>query len=165
VARPHGIRGEVKVHRFNPDSTLLLEQPAVWLRKGEGEARHVEIDAARVHGTFVLMTLRGVRSREDAEALRGFEVCVPRAALPEPDDDEVYHTDLIGLRAELDDGTVAGEVVDVLSYPSADCLLVRSDEGDREVPLLPPYVVQIDLEAGVVKVAHLEDFDLQRRRR
>lgn len=164
VARPHGIRGELKVHRFNPGSTLLLEQRAVWLRRGGDELREVEVAAARVHGDFVLLTVRGVASREAADALRGAEVCVPRDRLPDLDDDEVYHADLIGLRATLADGTAAGEVVDVLSYPSAHCLLVRSAEGDREVPMLTPYLDRIDLEAGVVVVAHLEDLDLQRRR-
>lgn len=164
VARPHGVRGELKVHLFNPDSTLLLEQAVVWLRRGEDLREH-QVERSRAHSGFVLLTLRGVEGREAADALRGAEVCLPRAALPEPDPDEVYHTDLIGLRAVLGDGSPVGEVVQVLSYPSADCLLVRAEAGDREVPFLTPYVERIDLEAGVAVVAHLEDLDLIRKRR
>lgn len=164
IGRPHGVRGEVRVHRFNTESTLLLETSTVWLCR-DGEVREQRIERARLHGEHVLLVLEGVRGREGAEALRGYEVCVPREALPEPDEDEVYHADLIGLSAVLADGTRAGEVVDVLSYPSADCLLVRGEDADREVPVLPPYVASIDLDARVVVVAHLEDLDPIRRRR
>lgn len=164
VGRPHGVRGEVRVHRFNPESTVLLEQEAVWLRK-EGEARLVRVERARLHGPYVLLTLEGVSGRDEAEALRGCEVCVERDSLPELGEDEVYHTDLIGLRAVRADGTPAGVVVGVQAYPSADCLVVRGEDGDREVPILEPYVDHVDLRRGVVVVAHLEDLDPIRPRR
>lgn len=159
VVRPHGVRGELRVHRFNPESTLLLETGVVWLREGHAP-REVRVESARAHGASVLLVLEGCRSREAAELLRGAEVCVSREALPPPDEDEVYHADLLGLRVRTDDGAVSGEVVEVLTYPSAECLLVRSEEGDREVPFLAPYLVRVDLAAREVVVAHLEDLDL-----
>lgn len=164
VGRPHGVRGELRIHRFNPESTLLLEVSEVWLRQGD-VSRKIRVEGARPHGPFVLVWLEGVASREQAEALRGAEVCLPREALPPPDPGEVYHVDLVGMSARTADGTPAGEVVEVLSYPSAECLLVRSDEGDREVPLLEPYVAEVDLAARVIVVAFLEDLELVRRRR
>jgi len=164
VARPHGVRGELRVHRFNPDSTLLLERESVWLRR-DGDEREVRVERARLHGAFVLLTLEGVRSREAADALRGAEVCVPREELPPPDEDELYHVDLIGLPAQLEDGTAVGTVSDVIRYPSVDCLAVDTEEGRREIPVLEPYVVEVDLDAGRVVLAHVDDFDPIRRRR
>jgi len=161
VARPHGVSGELRVHRFNASSTLLLERDAVWLRRGEDVREH-RVESARLHSGFVLLRLRGVEGRDAADLLRGVEVCVPRDALPPPDPDEVYLADLVGLQARLADGSVAGEIVDVISYPSADCLLLRTGEGDREVPLLKPYVRDVDLTARTVIVEHLEDLELLR---
>lgn len=165
IGRPHGVAGEVRVHRFNPDSTLLCEVDVVWLKRDGEAARPARVERARLHGPHVLLVLEGVRGRDAAEALRGAEVCVPREALPEPAEDEVYHADLIGLTAVLADGTRAGEVVSVLSYPSADCLLVRGEDADLEVPILPPYVDRVDLDTKTVRVAHLEDLEPIRRRR
>lgn len=164
VARPHGVRGELRIHRFNPDSMLLLDRETVWLRQ-DGREREVRVERARLHGKLVLLTLEGVRGRDAAEALRGAEVCVPREELPPPDEDELYHVDLVGLSAVREDGTAVGTVSDVIQYPSVDCLAVDSDEGRREIPLLEPYVREVDLDAGRVVLAHVEDFDLIRRRR
>jgi 16S rRNA processing protein RimM len=164
IARPHGVAGELRVHRFNASSTLLLERRSVWLRRGDDVREH-RVEGSRLHAGFVLLRLRGVEGRDAADALRGVEVCVPRDALPPPDPDEVYLADLIGLQARLADGSVAGEIVDVVSYPSADCLLLRSDEGDREVPLLPPYASNVDLTARTITVAHLEDLEILRSRK
>lgn len=160
VTRPHGIRGEVRVHRFNPGSTVLLERESVTLRK-DGELREVRVSAARPHGDLVLLTLDGVSGREAAEGLRGFEVCVPRDELPPPDEDEVYLVDLIGLSAVDEAGVALGTVSEVIQYPSVECLAVDSDAGRREIPLLEPYVVDVDLDRGRVVLAGIEDFDLQ----
>lgn len=162
VTKPHGIRGEVRVHLFNPDSDLLLDREQVWLCK-DGEApRAITVLTARRHGKGLLLTFEGVADRSAAEALRGLEVGVPRDELPTPEEDEFYHFDLEGLRVVTADGEEVGEVVEVLTYPASDCLLVRGGGIDREVPVLRPYVENVDLEAGQITVAFLDDLDTRR---
>ncbi|MCA9605889.1 MAG: 16S rRNA processing protein RimM [Myxococcales bacterium] len=161
IARPHGVRGEVRVFRYNPESTLLLDQSRVWLAEG-GEHRPIRVLAARIHGDMVLLTLQGVGDRDAAEALRGVEVCVGRDALPPPEEDEVYHVDLVGLNVVDETGSPVGSVSDVIRYPSVDCLVVEGEDGVREIPLLDPYVVEVRLEEKRVVVANLEDLDVTR---
>ncbi|MGF1466041.1 MAG: ribosome maturation factor RimM [Sandaracinaceae bacterium] len=163
VSRPHGVRGELRVHRFNPASGLLLAMDRVWL--GPAPARAYAVESARAHGDAVLLRLAGVGTREAADELRGAEVSVPRARFPAPDAEEVYHVDLVGLLVVEEGGKGLGTVEDVLRYPSVDCLLVREEAGWREVPILEPYVIAIDADAGRVTVAHVEDFELRRPRR
>jgi len=160
IVKPHGVLGEVRVHRFNPSSDVLLGLARVWLRKGD-EVRPRDVTRSRPHGELVLLTLAGVHGREGAETLRGWEVCVPREALPPPDPDEVYHVDLIGLVAQSPGGEALGTVADVIRYPGSDCLVLTSSEGRREVPLLTPYVVDVDLEGGKIVLAFLEDFEIR----
>ncbi len=165
IAKPHGVRGEVRVHRFNPDSALLEQQDTLYLKRGPDDVRPIRVEAARAHGDAVLVKLAGVDTREAADALRGVELCVPRSALPELEQDEVYHADLVGLQARLENGEGVGEVVSVISYPAADCLLVRGPDGDREVPFLTPYVVEVDLAKRALVLAHLDDLEVRRPRR
>jgi len=160
ITRPHGVRGELRVHPYNPESGLLLELERVWLQR-DGERRPVKIVGARRHKETLLLTLVGVGDRDAAEALRGYELAVPRDVLPEPEEDEFYHADLIGLAAVGADGTELGTVSTVIRYPSVDCLELRSDAGVREVPLLETYVPEIDFEGGRVVVEHWDDFELR----
>lgn len=160
IVKPHGVLGELRVHRFNPASDALLGFAQVWLRKGE-EVRPCDVTSSRPHGELVLMTLDGVSGREGAAALRGWEVCVPRAELPPPDEDEIYHVDLVGLVAQSPAGEVLGSVSEVIRYPGSDCLVLTSSEGRREVPLLTPYVVEVDIAGGKIVLSYLEDFEIR----
>jgi 16S rRNA processing protein RimM len=74
--------------------------------------------------------------------------------LPEPDEDEVYHADLVGLEAVTADGQVVGEVVAVQNFGAGDLLEIRL-EGQRRtefVPLDEHFVPDIDIDAGRVTV-------------
>ncbi|NOQ82426.1 MAG: hypothetical protein GQ551_00345, partial [Myxococcales bacterium] len=76
VARPHGVTGEIRVHLFNPESTLLRELGEVFLIGEEGEEPAlVDIVSTRQGSKVLLMRLAGVGSLEDADALRGYKLC------------------------------------------------------------------------------------------
>lgn len=163
IAKPHGVRGELRVHVFNPKSTLLQELAEVFLIGEEGEEPAlVEIESARQGPKALLVQLAGVESREDAEALRGYTLCVPRDALPELEEGEYYHADLIGLEAFVGDDAV-GRVVDVVDYPAAECLKIDRPGGYIEVPMLPRWLDRVDVAAGRVHLKDLDDIPLQRR--
>ncbi len=164
IAKPHGVHGEVRVHVFNPDSTLLQELAEVFLvGEGDEEPALVEVESTRQGPKALLMRLAGVGSREDAEALRGYPLCVPRDALPQLEEGEYYHADLIGLQA-FSGGEAIGEVTDVIDYPSAECLKIERPGGYIEVPMLPKWLERVDVEAGRVHLKDLDDVPLQRRR-
>ncbi len=157
VIKPHGLKGEVRVHPFNEASTIWSSLAEVVLRGAEGQ-RRVRVLRGRRAVKHAILALEGVEGRLGAEALRGLEVCVPRATLPPPGDDEFYFVDLLGA-AVLDaaGGEVVGEVVDILEYPSAVCLAIRFKDGVREVPLLPRWIPEVDVEAGQVRVANIDE--------
>lgn len=164
IARPHGVRGEMRVHVFNPESTLLEELAEAFLLGEEGEEPSlVEVESTRRGPKALLMRLAGVDSREEAERLRGYRLCVPRGALPELEEGEYYHADLIGLEA-FEGSESLGSVVEVIDYPSAECLKIKRPGGYIEVPMLPQWLERVDFEAGTVHLKGLSDIPLQRRR-
>jgi 16S rRNA processing protein RimM len=164
VARPHGIIGEIRVHVFNPESTLLQELGEVFLiGEDGGEPALVEVTSTRQGPKALLVRLAGVGSREDADALRGYTLCVPRDALPELEEGEYYHADLIGLEA-FDGSESIGKIVEIIDYPSAECLKIQRPGGFLEVPMLPKWLDRVDVEGGKVHLKDLDDIPLQRRR-
>ncbi|MGE0785787.1 MAG: ribosome maturation factor RimM [Sandaracinaceae bacterium] len=159
VGRPHGIAGEVRVHPFNPQSDLLLSLDAAWLIRPDGRRERIAIAGCRPHGEALLVRFEGVSGRDAADALKGSRLALPRDALPEAAEDECYHVDLVGLTALDAEGREVGTVIEVLAYPSVDCLLVRGGGLDREVPFLMPYVERLELAERRVVLAHLDDLE------
>jgi 16S rRNA processing protein RimM len=156
------VTGELRVHVFNPESTLLQELEYVFLRGSKGEEpTRVEVVSSRRSPKVLLMRLAGVDSRDEAEALRGYKLCVPRSALPEVGEGEYYHADLVGLDA-FEGPKRIGKVVDVIDYPSIECLKIECEGGHLEVPMLPRWLDRIDIDAGRIYLKELMDIPLQR---
>ena len=161
VGAPHGLQGELRVKLHNPGSDLIGEQRRLWLRADRMQAaRDVRVRSCRRSGAdYVLLALEGVDDRDAAQALRGHELCVPRAQLPALADGEHYLIDLIGLRVVLADGTAVGTVEGAHEYPASQVLRVAAGDGAFELPLREPYLQEIRLAAGEVVAAEIDDLE------
>jgi 16S rRNA processing protein RimM len=160
VARPHGVRGEVRLRLFNKASDVLLEQEEVLVRMQDGEEHEVTVERARRADDAILMKLYSVDDRDRADDLRGALVCVRRRAFAPLAEGEFYAVDVVGAEARLE-GARLGEVVEVLSYPTVEAILVRPDDGDGlwEIPLSDAYVGKVDTNAHVVEILTLDGLD------
>ena len=148
ITGAHGIRGEVKLRSFTEDPAAIASYSPLETAKGA----KIEIAKLRPQKDGFIAILKGVTDRNAAEALRGTELFVPRERLPEPEEDEVYVHDLIGLPVHLADGTLLGEIVDVADYGAGDLIDVRV-EGRKDTVLIPfvgQYVVSAEQDRIVV---------------
>lgn len=124
-ASPHGVRGLIKVKAFTEDPQDIAAYGPVQLEDGT----IVTLTARGVNKGLVLTAVEGVNSREGAEALRGKTFSVQRKKLPQPDQDEVYQTDLIG--AQVVDPTLGtiGRVLSVFDFGAGEMLDVKPPKG------------------------------------
>lgn len=160
VARPHGIRGEVRLKLYHEESDIFAQNPTIRLRTPEGEERFVEIDLARKTNNGLLVKFAGTNSRNDAEALRGCILSVPRDEFPALEEGEFYACDVEGARAVLPSGDVVGHVRGLVSYPTCTSLTVeRTTGGKFEVPLVEQFVESVDTDAGVVHLVTIEGLE------
>jgi 16S rRNA processing protein RimM len=127
IGAAHGIRGEVRIQSF-ADEPLALARYGTFTTNRPGLT--VTIASARGTTNMLVARLEGVNDRRAAEGLKGVELYVERDLLPPPEDEEFYHSDLIGLRAQLEDGTAVGKVAAVLNYGAGDILEVRAENGE-----------------------------------
>lgn len=160
VARPHGVRGEVRLKLFNKTSDVLLQQDEVLVRMSDGEEHEVSVEAARRADDAILMKLYSVDDRDRADDLRGALVCVRRRDFPPAEEGEFYTIDLVGAEVRVNAERI-GVVVETMSYPTLEALLVRPDDGkgDWEIPLTETYVSKIDTSARVIDVLTLDDLE------
>jgi 16S rRNA processing protein RimM len=157
VARPHGVKGEVRLRLFNRDSDVLLELEEVLVRLKGGEEHEVSVDRARRADQAILMKLHSVDDRDRADELRGGLVCARRRDFPALGEGEFYVCDAFGARVLGPEGEL-GVVRDVHPYPTVDALVVRAKDGgkDWEVPLVEAIVQSVDLDMGVITLKTLE---------
>jgi len=157
VARPHGVRGELRLQLFNAESDLLLDVDEVLVRLPDGKEHEVSVDQARRADKTILLKLHSVDDRDRADELRGSTICVPREKFPPLEDGEFYACDVEGAEVRLQNARI-GVVERLEEYPTTHVLVVKKDDGSSiEVPLTEAYVEKVDTEARVVVLSSIED--------
>lgn len=165
IARPHGVKGELRLRLFNKTSDALLSQEDVLVRLADGEEHEVSVERARRADDAILIKLYSVDDRDRAEELRGGLVCVRRRDFAEIEPGEFYAIDVVGLDVFLS-GEPIGTVAEIVTYPTLEVLLVhaRDGKGDWEVPLTSTYVANVDVAGRRVELSSLEDLERVPRR-
>jgi 16S rRNA processing protein RimM len=158
VGGPHGVHGGLRVRMHDPASTALAPgKTIVFAAPGRPDIELTVTSCAEVPGSGGTwrVELEGIRRRDDAEALRGRVLTVPRDELPGLDDDEFYLADAIGLpvRRRIDDrvdelGTIRG----ITGNGAQDLFEVgyRDRKGRSRtwlLPVLPAFVRDVTAEA------------------
>jgi 16S rRNA processing protein RimM len=126
VAGAFGVKGEVRLTAYTAEPMALLDYREL---KREDGAPGLTLTSARPAKGGVVARAREVETREQAEALRGLQLYIPRDALPEPEEDEFYVTDLVGLTVETVEGEALGRVKTVHDFGAGDLLEVQPSEG------------------------------------
>jgi len=154
IARPHGVRGELRVRLHNADSTALDVVDEILV---DGQLLTIA-GARRVRGG-ALVRLVGIDDRNAAERLSGKRVQVPRDQL-ELEDDDLLLSDFLGCALKLQDGSDWGTIVDVIAG-SQDLLVIHDmvleKAVERYLPLVDAFLVDVDLESKIVVVAPPEE--------
>jgi 16S rRNA processing protein RimM len=150
IAGAHGVRGEVRIASYTDDPHDIASYGPV---SDEDGARHFTIKPVRMAKSHLVARIDGIDDRDAAEALRGVTLYVSRAALPEPEDDEFYWEDLVGLRAETTGGEPLGTVLSVQDYGAG--IMLEVGESARLATLVPftrDIVPSVDLNAGILSI-------------
>lgn len=145
VAKPQGIRGELKVipytddvNRFNGLKNVLIDGKNFSVR-----------NAKAVCGGAIIL-LDGINDRNSAELFRGKELFVKREDAIKPAKGRFFIEDLIGCKLFCGEETV-GEITDV-TVANTDYFTVSTDNGVMRFPFLNDVVLRVDVENGRIFV-------------
>ncbi|MCM2563103.1 ribosome maturation factor RimM [Lutimaribacter sp. EGI FJ00015] len=142
-----GVKGEVRLKSF----TSVPEDIAHYAPlETEDGAMEFDVTLDRPIKNGLAVHLSGIATKEQADALRGVRLYVPRDRLPSLPDDEFYHADLIDLPVFDTGGTQLGSVKAVHDHGAGDLLEIQGP-GLKSTVLLPftrEAVPTVDLEAG-----------------
>lgn len=156
IGAAHGIRGEVRIQSFTESATDIANYgPLQTNRSG----LTIELLSARPQKNVIVAKLKNVTDRNAAERLNGVELYVLRDTLPATDDDDdFYQTDLIGLEARLQDGTVLGKVMAIPNFGADDLIEVGTNpKTSTYYPFTKAVVPTIDIANGYVTIVPPEE--------
>lgn len=151
ISGAFGVKGDVRLKSYCADPTAIADYAPL---TNEDGSRSFTITLLGVLNNALSARLGGVKSRDEAEALKGVNLYAERSKLPELTDDEYYHADLIGLDVLDAGGTLLGKVKAVLNHGASDILEVMGP--GMKSPLLLPFtlavVPTVDLASGRIIV-------------
>jgi 16S rRNA processing protein RimM len=147
-----GLKGEVKVKTFTTAPDGIGRYGPLFTEDG----RSFAVKTVRpIKGDSAALQLKGINDRGSAESLKGVRLYIPRAALPEPKQNEFYHADLLGLRVEDESWKKLGVVCGVHNFGAGDVLEVAIGETDTSfIPFTKAEVPAVDLAGGRLVVSN-----------
>lgn len=147
IAGAFGVKGEVRLKSFTADPEAIEDYNPLTTEDGS-QSFDVGIIQSIKNGLSV--RLSNVATKEEADALKGVNLYVPRTRLPSLPDDEFYHADLMGLEVYDTGGTLLGRVKSVQNHGAGDLLEIHGAGLSTTVliPFTRQAVPTVDLNAG-----------------
>ena len=143
IGRAHGILGEATIEVRTDDAASRFALGAVLETDGHG---NLVVDSVRVHNGIVLLSFAGYADRNAIEKLRDVLLYADvDIDAPGEDEDDYHVLQLIGCRAELEDGSTLGEVSEVLNLPGQDVLVIKGESGEVLIPFVRVLVPVVDI--------------------
>ena len=127
----------------------------------------IAVDEAKTHSDSVVAKIDGLNDRNDAEALRGCRIFLPRSAFPKAAKDEYYWVDLIGLNVVNREGLSLGCVRDLMATGPNSVLCVEfqaaqqdgsTKTDERMIPFVSAYVDSVDIAGKLITVDWQADY-------
>lgn len=158
IIAPYGVYGWLKVLPDTEALDGLFDYDTWWIGK-QDNWREVAVEQAKIHNDVLVVKLAGVDDRDQAFACKGLQVAVPRDALPVPEENEYYWSDLIGLAVKNQQEVDFGNVTDVFETGANDVLVVKTGKEDGNIERLIPFIDQVVLTVDIAAKTMLVDWD------
>ncbi len=151
LGRPHGLKGDLLLDGCSLSADELTALATVTWRGAKGETRTLTVRAAKAFMAKLQIRFGEAASRDAAAELTNGELWVERDRLPDAGPGQVYAFQLVGLEVKTRDGRSLGRIAEILPSGAHPIYVVR---GEREwlIPATEPFVLEVDVAAGVVTV-------------
>ncbi len=152
VVNAVGIKGELKVYNYSDSDEIYRNTPLIYL-----EDKLYKIQNVRVQKGMIVLKLKGIDDRNEAELVKGKELFVTDADLPELEEGVFYVRDLISMNVITENGEKIGEVNDVIQNTAQDIFEVRTQDDKLVlIPKVDQFVINIDGDTRTVTVRLIE---------
>ena len=147
LIKTHGLRGQIVAHFDVDDVSTYTKLKTVYLTLAGAPTKLVEHHIEKVQpqsGNKVLLKLRGIDRIEEAELLRGSQLHLPLAALPELEGDQFYFHDVIGFTVVDEHLGPLGTVENFYELPQQDMLAMSYQGQEVLIPVVDELISHAD---------------------
>ena len=156
LLKPRGLKGELRAAIFNSTTMALKVGVDIWLKTKEEEFFSREIEKIKIAGEKSCIKLTGCDKREDAESIQGLHIFLPRNAFEPLGEDEYYLVDLIGSHVIDENRESIGSVLDVLSMPGQNLIVVKAGEREILIPYVDAHILLFDEKEKILIVKDVQ---------
>ncbi len=150
VLKPFRLEGRLLIRLENVDTEFLCSLKNVYLGTAAEVEDVAEINGIQERGNKIILTLKEVQNRNDAEKLRGTGLFLPEDILKDNGSQPEEVTSLTGYSVLNSKGKVLGKIRRIDSYPAQEMLIMQNHEKEWMIPLVEEYIVSIEPEEGVM---------------
>jgi len=154
----HGRDGEIRVKstsdvpgRFDEGNTLILSKDGI---VAEEQTYRIARSRSTVSkgNVELILAFQDFYDRDLAQQLAGYWLCVDQSEVPESEEGEFFHYQLLGLKVRTVEGEDLGKLAEILETGSNDVYVISGGEKELLVPALASVVREIDINGGVMVV-------------
>lgn len=136
ITTTHGVRGEVKVFPMTDDVGRFKKLKKVLL-ENEGGYLELEITQVKFFKNLAILKFKGIDNINEVEKYKGRGLFVTREHAVKCEEGEYFIADLIGIKAETEEGELLGRLTDVLQTGANDVYVVQVDKDSPYVDKIP----------------------------
>ncbi len=148
IINTHGVKGAVKLESWCDSPETLADLSYVYFKNGEVFEKR-KVLSSTVMKRHVMAYIEGITDIDMAASLKETVVYADREDIPLEEGD-FFIIDLVGLPViDADSGIEYGKVSDVFNTGASDIYTVKTPNGERMIPAVPEFIIEIDTERGI----------------
>jgi len=156
ITGTHGIKGEVKFYPYSGSCDSIRPLTDVLLISPSGLKQTVKIQRVKSGGGKHIIGLVGYDSINLIKSFIGYELSLYRSQLPEPEENEYYWCDLMGLNVVTDSGQPLGSIIDIFETGSNDIYVVNNGNHEYLIPAIEDVISSIDLKSRLLTITPID---------
>ena len=154
ISSPHGINGHIKIKYYTENPKGIISYGTVYNKDRE----IINLKYKGISSKLAIYEVENISDRNEANLLKGEYLFVKRKALPKLKNDEIYHIDLIGLKALNKKSQIIGTIENVSNYGAGDILEIKNKEKSFLVPLISKNLDSINLKKKTICLSNLDQW-------
>ncbi len=152
IVRTRGIRGETVAELLTDFPERFDGLRDISAKFPDGRVEELSLERHWFQNGRIVLKFAGIDTVEDAEKLRGAEICIDEADAVELDEGEFFDWQLEGCAAVTIDGTELGKVKELLRTGGTELLVIKGDGREYLIPFAESICTEVDIDGKKITV-------------